>query len=652
MPVPRTLNIGILAHVDAGKTSLTERLLYETGAISRLGSVDGGDTQTDTGAIERERGITVRSAVVAFTVGATQVNLIDTPGHPDFIAEVERALAVLDGVVLVLSAVEGVQAQTRVLVRTLRALRLPTVLFVNKIDRTGARHEDLLAEVGRTLVPHVVDMTRTPSLGTRAARAIPRSLDEAGFRARVAELLAETDDDLLTRVVDGPPLDAREVESALAAATAAGRAHPAFFGSALTGEGVAALVDGVVRLLPSAPAAGGEPRGTVFAVERGPSGEKAAYLRLFAGEVVARQRLTLHRRGPDGAREESTGQVTSLQVVGEPGSSRLVAGRIARIRGLPGVRVGDRLGGDADGDEGGARTPHFARPTLRTEASPEDPADRARLHAALLDLAEQDPLIHAEVLPGGTTEVLLYGEVQKEVIAQTLATEYGVRARFAPSRIVCVERPVGVGEAAEEIGRRGPALGRFWATVGLRVEPAARDSGVTFRYETELGALPRAFHTAIEETVHLASRRGPHGWAVTDCRVTLVRSGFSAPVSVAADFRGLTPLVLARALDRAGTRVYEPHHAFELEIPSDVLSDVASQLTALGARIEETAGTAAAWRLTGTVPVRRLDVVERRLPGLTRGEAVWSSRPAADQPVEGTPPAGRVRASRSPRSVR
>jgi len=226
MHIPHTLNIGILAHVDAGKTSLTERLLFETGAIARLGSVDGGDTQTDTGAIERERGITVRSAVVSFTVGSMQVNLIDTPGHPDFIAEVERALGVLDGVVLVLSAVEGVQAQTRVLMRTVRGMRLPTVLFVNKIDRTGACHDTPLAQVRGRLAPHIVTMTRTRGIGTRSARAAPESFDDPGFRSGAAEVLADVDDGVLARVVDGPPLAPDEVANALAAGTAAGLVHP------------------------------------------------------------------------------------------------------------------------------------------------------------------------------------------------------------------------------------------------------------------------------------------------------------------------------------------------------------------------------------------------------------------------------------------
>jgi ribosomal protection tetracycline resistance protein len=625
------LTIGILAHVDAGKTSLTERLLYDTGAIARLGSVDGGDTQTDTGAIERQRGITVRSAVAAFTVGATQVNLIDTPGHPDFIAEVERALGVLDGVVLVVSAVEGVQAQTRVLMRTVRDMRLPTLLFANKIDRRGARHEGLLAEVRRTIAPNVVRMTTTSGLGTREAAAHPESLGEPGFRARVAEVLAETDDRLLARVVDGPPLTAAEVADALVTGTAACRIHPLYAGSALSGAGVPALLDGIVRLFPPAPVvAAAEPRGTVFAVERAPSGEKHAYVRLFAGEVRPRQRVVVHRRRQDGGLEERSAQVTSLRVVGRGGAARLTAGDVGRIGGLD-PKVGDRLGAvPGDGEVG-----RFARPTLRTAVRPRCPADANRLHAALMSLADEDPLIHAQVVAGGVTEVLLYGEVQKEVIAERLSAEYGVEAEFTQSRIECVERPVGEGEAVEEFGRRGPALGRFWATVGLRVEPGARDSGVTFRYETELGALPRAFHTAIEETVHLASRRGPQGWAVTDCRITLVRSGFLAPASVAADFRGLTAVVLATALERAGTRVYEPYRAFELEIPAGALSEVASRITALGARIAESAGDATRWRLAGTLPARCLTAVQRSLPGLAHGEAVWWTRPSADQPMVG-----------------
>ncbi|MGW8374464.1 translation factor GTPase family protein [Streptomyces sp. ODS28] len=639
----RTLNIGILAHVDAGKTTLTERLLYETGVIGRPGSVDAGDTRTDTGDIERERGITVRSAVVSFAVGGTQVNLIDTPGHTDFVAEVERALGVLDGAVLVLSAVEGVQAHTRVLMRTLRGLRMPTLLLVNKIDRAGARGEALLADIRRRLAPRIVPMTSVRGEGTRSARAVPRSFAEAGFRTAVAETLAETDDALLERVVDGPFPAEGELRSALAAATADCTAYPVYFGSALSGEGIPALAEGIAHLLPRAHGdreRGAPPRGTVFAVERAPSGRKTAYLRLYEGELAARQRVTFHRDGSgegERGRTEYAAQITSLDVVrpGGGGPGPLTPGNIARIGGPAGIRVGDTLGEPAGKD--GA--PHFSPPALETLVRPVEsgPGPAARLHSALLALAEQDPLIHARAAPGGgATSVLLYGEVQKEVIAATLLAEHGIEARFEASRPVCLERPAGTAEAYEEMEWRAPTRSGFWATVGLRVEPGPAGSGPAFRYETELGALPRAFHQAVEDSVYAClDGGGPHGWRVTDCVVTLTRSGFVGPKSTAADFRGLTPRVLRRALERCGTRVYEPYHAYEVELPADALHAVTRQLALLRAEIAETTEYGDAWLLRGVIPARQVPEAARTLPALTRGEAAWWSRPSGDGLVPG-----------------
>src|SRR6476659_2075452 len=186
----RTLNLGILAHVDAGKTTLTERLLYLAGAIDRVGTVDAGTTQTDSLQLERERGITIRSTVAAFERGGTTVNLIDTPGHPDFIAEVERVLSVLDGAVLVLSAVEGVQPQTRILMRALQRLRVPTLLFVNKIDRAGAGVDSVIRAVRERLTRAVIAMGTTNDLGTPAASFTPYEGADEAHRARLAELLA------------------------------------------------------------------------------------------------------------------------------------------------------------------------------------------------------------------------------------------------------------------------------------------------------------------------------------------------------------------------------------------------------------------------------------------------------------------------------
>ncbi|KPC64055.1 tetracycline resistance ribosomal protection protein Otr(A) [Streptomyces chattanoogensis] len=641
MHIRHTLNIGIVAHVDAGKTSLTERLLFDTGTIDRLGSVDAGDTRTDTGALERQRGITIRSAVASFTVGDTRINLLDTPGHSDFIAEVERALGVLDGAVLLLSAVEGVQARTRVLMKTLRRLGLPTLLFINKIDRVGARDEALLADIRRLLAPVAVPMTSVTGLGTARARVSPYDLEDARTRDRIAEAVAEADDALLARVVDGAPPTAVEVRAALAARTADGSLHPVYFGSALGGQGVGALVQGMAALIPPAPvAAGDEPRGTVFAVHQPPGGERTAHIRLYGGELRPRQRIELHRRATDGGLGRLTGRITSLEVVGRPpgDSGPLTPGNIAVIRGLPGIRTGDRLGPLPESDDA-----LFASPTLETVVRAHDPGRAAALRAALLALADQDPLLQARPAADGATSVLLHGEVQKEIIAATLRDEHGIGAEFAPSRVVCVERPCGVGEASYEIAKRGHT--GHWATVGLRVEPGARGSGPIFTYETELGALPHGFHQAIEETVLATLRQGPRGMAVTDCRVVLTRSGFVGPVSTAGDFRTVTAGVLLRALRRAGTRVHEPYHAFEAELPPDALAPVTARLAALGAELGETAGGRHSWLVRGVLPARHVQEAEGMLPGLTHGEGVWSSYPSGDRPVRGTAGAGGERAS-------
>jgi ribosomal protection tetracycline resistance protein len=619
------LNIGILAHVDAGKTSLTERLLFETGVIDRLGSVDAGSTQTDTGEIERRRGITIRTAVASFTVGDLRVNLVDTPGHADFVAEVERALGVLDGAVLVLSAVEGVQPHTRVLMKTLRKLRLPTLIFVNKIDRAGAREREVLADIRRRLSPYSVALNTVRGIGSDAATT--HGLPSDGVE-EAAEVLAECDDELLELLVDGKTAELQQVRAALARQCADGAAHPVLYGSAITGQGVAELLDAVATLLPAVRQPGpgeasGAARATVFAIERAPSGEKVAYLRVRAGALRPREHLALYRAGHA---DPYDGRLTALAVAGAPGRPHAVSGDIVKVWGVPEIRVGDHLG-----EPPPAGQAHFSPPSLETVVRPRVPGQEPRLHAALLTLAEQDPLIATRTLAGGQTSVLLYGEVQKEVIGETLAREFGVEAVFEPSRPAYFERPAGTGEAVLDM--RHNTRDDFVATVGLRVEPTAPGSGVRYRLEVDLGSLPLAFHRAIEESVRLALSAGPHGWPVTDLTVTLTRTGYCSPVSVAADFRGRTPIVLMEALRRAGTTVYEPCHRFETEIPLEAFSAVTGALAALGGELDGAERRGDTWLLTGGLPAAAVHEFEQRLPGLSHGEGAWWSEPSGDRPT-------------------
>lgn len=641
-----TLNLGILAHVDAGKTSLTERLLHAAGVIDTVGSVDDGSTQTDTLALERQRGITIKSAVVSFPVDGVTVNLIDTPGHPDFIAEVERVLGVLDGAVLVVSAVEGVQAQTRILMRALRRLRIPTLVFVNKTDRAGARHEGVLAEIAERLSPAVVAMGAPEDLGTRRAGTRQFTGADPAFVTALTDLLTTHDDDLLAAwAEDGEHIPYGLLRTALAAQTRQALVHPVYVGSAATGAGIAELTAGITRLLPvTGQDTGGPASGTVFKVERGPAGEKIAYARMFSGTVRTRERVRLRGDGDEEPREGKISGITVFDGGTDVRGPSLPAGRIGRLRGLHAVRIGDRIGEPAGAPAGA----HFAPPTLETVVTPLRREDSGALHLALGQLAEQDPLIGVRTdAVRQEVSLSLYGEVQKEVIQATLADEYGIDVGFRETTTICLERPAGTGAAVEFIDKEPNP---FLATVGLRVDPAEFGSGVEFRREVELGSMPFSLMRAVEDTVLETLAQGIHGWRVTDCTVTMTHSGYwprqshahavfdKSMSSTAGDFRNLTPLVLMDALRRAGTTVYEPMHRFRAEIPADAFGPLVPALARLRAVPGAPVTHGRVCVLEGEVPAARVHELQLLLPGLTRGEGVLETAFEHYRPVEGAVP--------------
>ncbi|MGX6601640.1 GTP-binding protein [Micromonosporaceae bacterium Da 78-11] len=637
----RFLNLGILAHVDAGKTSLTERLLHAAGVIDEVGSVDAGSTQTDSMELERRRGITIKAAVVSFAVQDVVVNLIDTPGHPDFIAEVERVLSVLDCAVLVVSAVEGVQAQTRVLMRTLQRLRVPTLIFVNKIDRTGADVDRTVRDITERLTPAVMPMGAVTGTGTPAAAFSAYPADDPAFTAPLTDVLSLHSDALLAAYLDDPA-DPRagRLHSELAQQTARALVHPVYAGSAITGAGVPALMAALPDLLPAATGDAGAPvTGTLFKIERDVGGEKVGYVRMFSGTVHTRDVLAFRGR---------TGRVTGLKVFDRGAAverDSVVAGQIGKLRGLTEARVGDDIG--ADGATDGEHR-WFAPPTLETVVEPIRAGDRGALHAALTLLAEQDPLINVRQDPvRQEISVSLYGEVQKEVLQDTLHTEFQVAVQFRETTTICIERPIGTGEAADLIGKNDNP---FLATVGLRVEPGPVGTGVRFGLEVELGSMPPAFFKAVEEAVYDTLRCGVHGWEVTDCVVTMTQAGYWARQShshgtfdksmssTAGDFRNLTPLVLMTALRRAGSRVHEPIHHFRLETPADALDVVTSTAARLQGAITLTTPAGRAYVVQGDIPAARVHRLQQRLPALTRGEGLLESRFSEYAPVRGPAP--------------
>ncbi len=623
----RTINIGIVAHVDAGKTSLTERILYETHVIDEIGRVDKGTTQTNSLELEKRRGITIKASVVSFSVNDLKINLIDTPGHPDFLAEVERSFSVLDGAILLISAVEGIQAQTNILFSTLKKLRIPTIIFINKIDRSGAQADELLKRVKEKLTEHIIPIYRTEHIGTKQASVAANSLRDATFLQTCIEQLALNDEQLLAAYVEGETITEGQVRAALMQQAGAAKLCPLFFGSAITGAGVKELLADLGSYFPSHTGLEDAPlSGVVFKLEKEVTGEKVAYVRVFSGKLCVRSFVSLLRRKHNGEIETYTGKIQKLHLFREGKTmqvQKVGAGEFCKVWGLKEVKIGDVAGEWSNH----IKTMHFAIPRMETRIEAVPRGQDHQLYQALLELAEEDPLI--SVLKDDVHQSIylrIFGEVQQEVIETMLKEHYGLDVWFAETGIVCIEKPTGIGQAVEIMGAEDNP---FMATVGLKVEPGPVGSGVT--YKSIPGALPLHFHRAIEETVRATLAQGLYGWEVTDIVVSSHPTDYNshrADGTKGGDFRNLVPLVLMEALSQAGTDVYEPINHFELSVPVSAISTTLFKLSVLRAAYEQPTLRNDTFLLTGTIPVETTEEFRRELPSFTEGEGVFLTQPA------------------------
>ena len=632
-----TINIGIVAHVDAGKTSLTERILYETHVIGEIGRVDKGTTQTDSLDLEKRRGITIKASVVSFFVNTLKINLIDTPGHPDFLAEVERSFSVLDGAILLISAVEGIQAQTKILFSALLKLRIPTIIFINKIDRSGAQSDELIKRVKEKLTEHIIPLYRTEHIGTKHASVAQNHLHDPTFLHACIEQLALGDEQLLAAYVEGETITEGQVRTALMQQVGEAKLSPVFFGSALTGVGVRELLADLGSYFPSNTSLEDAPlSGVVFKLEKEATGEKVAYVRVFSGSMRVRTDVNLQRRKHDGEIETYTGKIQKLHLFWEGKTvqaQQVGAGEFCKVWGLKEVKIGDVVGEWSHH----IKTLHFATPQLETRIEATRCEQNHQLYQVLMELAEEDPLI--SVLKDDVHQTIylrIFGEVQKEVIETMLKEHYGLDVRFSQTSIVCIEKPRGIGQAIEIMGA---ADNPFVATVGFLVEPGPAGSGIT--YKSTPGALPLHFHRAIEETVRATLAQGVYGWEVTDIMVTLTHTGYGShrqDGTKGGDFRNLVPLVLMEALSQAGTDVYEPINQFELSVPVHAMSTCMFKLSQLRAVYEQPILHNDMFLLTGTLPMATTEEFRRELPSFTEGEGVFLAQEAGFLKKEGEYP--------------
>ncbi|KAA9004885.1 TetM/TetW/TetO/TetS family tetracycline resistance ribosomal protection protein [Paenibacillus spiritus] len=612
----RRLNLGIFAHVDAGKTTTTEHILYESGRIRALGSVDEGTAQTDSLEVERQRGISVRSAIVSLEWRGTQINLVDTPGHVDFLSEVERSMRVMDCAVLILSAAEGVQAQSETVWNALRRLKIPTLLFVNKMDRIGADPARVLEQVRAYLSDGVIPVQRPLGAGLDYSGAADLWADAPGSPERTAllESLAERDEDMLARYLAGETDSAAGWKAFLARETAACRMFPLLYGAAAKAIGIGPLLDAVIDYLPPTE---GDPEaplsGIVFGVQQDPGLGKAALVRLYRGRLRNRDAVP----GPAG---ETGGKVTQIRRL-EGGRAQavpeLAAGDIAAVYGLADARVGDVLGSpDAVPPEA-----KLAVPLLTVRVFWEGAPDHEAM-AAFRELADEDPLLDAQWLPEDRElHIKVMGKIQLEILASVVRERFGLAVTFGPPSVIYKETPARAGEGFIAYTMPKPC----WAILRFAIEPLPRGSGLIYESIVRSSDLLPQYQNETARRVPEALSQGLFGWEVTDLRVTLVEGQHHVWHTHPLDFAVATPMGLMDGLARTGTKLLEPMLRVRIAVPEENAGRVMNDLVQMRGSFEPPLLREGRIWIEGRVPLATSLDYPASLGSFTKGRGTFSS---------------------------
>lgn len=608
----KKLNIGILAHVDAGKTTLTEQLLFHTGALRHPGDVDSGTCVTDSMSVERQRGISVRTACARAEWNGFSLCFIDTPGHVDFAGEVERSLGVLDGAVLVLSAVEGVEAHTKLIWNALRKLSIPTVIVINKIDRAGSDIKRVLENINSVLTPCAVPLESITGEGADCADV---SLSDGSSPSYNAEemLLAVNDDELTERYLSGT-LKNEEILSAFARKCKSGKAFPVLFTSAKTGAGIAELALSLCEYLPDSSAleAAGT-SGLVFKVEYDRDMGKAAYVRLFGGEIKNRDAVIFR-----GTETEKAVQIRTFDGARAVDRGVLSAGDCGIIYGLSGVKSGDTIGEDAHRTENG-----FATPLLTVTAHPENDDARAPLLDALRELSDEDPLLSLQI-DSATREMHLQitGVIQLEVLEELIFDRYGMRVFFSEPSVIFKETPAREARGYESYTMPKPC----WAQVELTVKPLPRGSGIKYKSVIKDNVMPYRYQHHTELSVMRdCICQGIYGWEVTDAEITLTNGGYHSIHTHPLDFFVATPIAFLRALTESGSVLLEPFVHVTLSADESLLGKVLGRIIDMRGEFEGPSIENGQFTLEAELPVQSSMDYPTEFRSLTSGKGIYMS---------------------------
>jgi elongation factor G len=623
----RYRNIGIIAHIDAGKTTTTERVLYYTGRTHRLGSVDDGTTVTDWMEQERERGITIVSAAVTAEWQGHVINIIDTPGHIDFTAEVQRCLRVLDGGVVVFDAVQGVEPQSETVWRQADRYRVPRICFVNKMDRVGASYdrtvESIQERLGTNPIPvqmpigfeasfqGVVDLIEekailwTDQLGDAPNQAeIPADLraEAAERRSRMIEQIVETDEELTLRYLDGQTVSAEELKGSLRRGVIAGKATPVFCGSSLRNKGVQPLLDAIIDYLPSPediPPVHGLKPGTeqevsraaqddaplsalVFKIVTDPYVGRLAYLRVYSGKITQGSTVYNSTKG----KRERVGRLLRMYADRREDIREVLAGDIAAILGMKDTFTGDTLCDAANPIALESIT--FPEPVIFLAIEPRTASDQDKMSDALHKLSEEDPTFRVRQDENtGQTVIWGMGELHLEVLVDRMLREFKVQARIGRPRVAyreSISKPVAKSEYryVKQTGGHGQ-----YGHVVLRLEPGEPGSGVQFKNQIVGGIIPREYIPGVEKGVKEAAESGViAGYPVVDIRVSLIDGSFHEVDSSEMAFKVAGSMAFKQGVQSGGPILLEPVMKAEVVVPEDNLGDVTGDLSARRAMIE------------------------------------------------------------------
>ena len=663
-PLEKYRNIGIIAHIDAGKTTTTERIMFYTGKTHRIGSVDDGTTVTDWMVQERERGITIVSAAVSAEWKGYQFNLIDTPGHIDFTAEVQRSLRVLDGGVVVFDAVQGVEPQSETVWRQADRYGVPRICFVNKMDRVGASFERTIQTIkdrlGANPIPmqmpigfeatfkgvvDLLDMKATiweDDLGKEPKVVeVPGDMMEAAkeARAQMVEKIAELDDELTTKFLEAHEISIPELKATLRKGVIANKAYPVFCGSSLKNKGVQVLLDAVIDYLPSPmdipavtatdddgqtihlPAEDGAPLSAlVFKIVTDPYVGRLAYFRVYSGVVSQGQMLNNSTKG----KRERIGRLIRMHADRREDITEVRAGDIGAALGFKESFTGDTL---CDNKKIVLESISFPEPVISIAIEPKSTADQEKMGEALRKLSEEDPTFRVRS-DESTAQTIIsgMGELHLDIIVDRMLREFRVQANVGKPRVAYRESITrAVPKVDHKYAKQSGGRGQYGHVV-ISLEPGERGSGIIFENKIFGGSIPKEYIPAIEKCIKEASDSGVlAGYPVVDMKITLLDGSFHEVDSNEMAFKMAASMAFKEGVQRGSPVLLEPIMKVEVVVPDDYLGDVIGQINSRRGSIQGMdvrPGNAQAVR--SMVPLGEMFGYATELRSATQGRGVFS----------------------------